>query len=143
MQTAFGLIAAVVILLPIVARLIGGSGGSGAASPRRGCEGKRRREADGQPAGGGQQEDLAVVLGQVGGHGRDLRASGRSRAARRTRTARLQMKLAAEICIYTNDRITIEELGGRDIAQYYWFMHVPGLMRFGSELTLSDRKSVV
>lgn len=32
---------------------------------------------------------------------------------------------------------TMEELAGRDIAQYYWFMHVPGLMRFGSEITLS------
>ena len=32
---------------------------------------------------------------------------------------------------------TMEELAGRDISQYYWFMHVPGLMRFGSELTLS------
>ncbi|MBL9213273.1 MAG: hypothetical protein JNL92_22615 [Opitutaceae bacterium] len=32
---------------------------------------------------------------------------------------------------------TMEELGGRDIAQYYWFMHVPGLMRFGSEIILS------
>ena len=30
-----------------------------------------------------------------------------------------------------------EELAGKDIAQYYWFMHVPGLMRFGAELTLS------
>jgi hypothetical protein len=29
------------------------------------------------------------------------------------------------------------ELAGTDIAQYYWFMHVPGLMRFGSELTLA------
>lgn len=32
---------------------------------------------------------------------------------------------------------TMEELGGRDYAQYYWFMHVPGLMRSGSELVLS------
>ena len=32
---------------------------------------------------------------------------------------------------------TMEELAGRDVAQYYWFMHVPGLMRFGSEITLS------
>ena len=32
---------------------------------------------------------------------------------------------------------TMEELAGRDIAQYYWFMHVPGLMRFGSEVTLA------
>lgn len=32
---------------------------------------------------------------------------------------------------------TMEELGGKDIAQYYWFMHVPGLMRFGSEILLS------
>lgn len=32
---------------------------------------------------------------------------------------------------------SIEELAGTDIAQYYWFMHVPGLMRFGSELTLA------
>jgi hypothetical protein len=32
---------------------------------------------------------------------------------------------------------TMEELGGRDISQYYWFMHVPGLMRFGSEILLS------
>lgn len=32
---------------------------------------------------------------------------------------------------------TMEELAGRDITQYYWFMHVPGLMRFGSEITLS------
>ena len=32
---------------------------------------------------------------------------------------------------------TMDELAGRDIAQYYWFMHVPGLMRFGSELTLA------
>ncbi len=32
---------------------------------------------------------------------------------------------------------TLEELAGRDITQYYWFMHVPGLMRFGSELTLA------
>jgi hypothetical protein len=32
---------------------------------------------------------------------------------------------------------SLEELGGRDITQYYWFMHVPGLMRFGSELTLA------
>jgi hypothetical protein len=32
---------------------------------------------------------------------------------------------------------TMEELGGKDIAQYYWFMHVPGLMRFGSEIILS------
>jgi hypothetical protein len=32
---------------------------------------------------------------------------------------------------------TMEELAGRDIAQYYWFMHVPGLMRFGSEITLA------
>ena len=31
----------------------------------------------------------------------------------------------------------LEELAGKDIAQYYWFMHVPGLMRFGAELTLS------
>jgi hypothetical protein len=28
---------------------------------------------------------------------------------------------------------TMEELAGTDISQYYWFMHVPGLMRFGSE----------
>jgi hypothetical protein len=28
---------------------------------------------------------------------------------------------------------TMEELAGSDISQYYWFMHVPGLMRFGSE----------
>jgi hypothetical protein len=28
-------------------------------------------------------------------------------------------------------------LAGKDITQYYWFMHVPGLMRFGAELTLS------
>jgi hypothetical protein len=32
---------------------------------------------------------------------------------------------------------TTEELAGRDIAQYYWFMHVPGLMRFGSEIILA------
>ncbi len=32
---------------------------------------------------------------------------------------------------------TMDELAGTDIAQYYWFMHVPGLMRFGSEITLS------
>ncbi|MBL9200558.1 MAG: hypothetical protein JNL39_08630 [Opitutaceae bacterium] len=32
---------------------------------------------------------------------------------------------------------TTEELAGRDIAQYYWFMHVPGLMRFGSEIVLA------
>lgn len=32
---------------------------------------------------------------------------------------------------------TLDELAGQDIAQYYWFMHVPGLMRFGSELTLA------
>lgn len=32
---------------------------------------------------------------------------------------------------------TLEELGGTDISQYYWFMHVPGLMRFGSELTVA------
>lgn len=32
---------------------------------------------------------------------------------------------------------TMDELAGRDIAQYYWFMHVPGLMRFGSEITLA------
>ncbi|WP_414663837.1 hypothetical protein [Horticoccus sp. 23ND18S-11] len=32
---------------------------------------------------------------------------------------------------------TLEELGGTDVSQYYWFMHVPGLMRFGSELTLA------
>lgn len=32
---------------------------------------------------------------------------------------------------------TMEELAGGDISQYYWFMHVPGLMRFGSEITLS------
>ncbi|MBL9189290.1 MAG: hypothetical protein JNK23_17540 [Opitutaceae bacterium] len=32
---------------------------------------------------------------------------------------------------------TPEELAGRDIAQYYWFMHVPGLMRFGSEIILA------
>ncbi len=32
---------------------------------------------------------------------------------------------------------TMEELAGRDIAQYYWFMHVPGLMRFGSEILLA------
>jgi len=32
---------------------------------------------------------------------------------------------------------TMDELAGSDIAQYYWFMHVPGLMRFGSEITLS------
>jgi len=32
---------------------------------------------------------------------------------------------------------TMAELGGQDIAQYYWFMHVPGLMRFGSEIILS------
>ena len=31
----------------------------------------------------------------------------------------------------------LEELAGKDITQYYWFMHVPGLMRFGAELTLS------
>ncbi|MBI5689435.1 MAG: hypothetical protein HZC55_05005 [Verrucomicrobia bacterium] len=31
----------------------------------------------------------------------------------------------------------LEELAGRDITQYYWFMHVPGLMRFGSELTIA------
>jgi hypothetical protein len=31
---------------------------------------------------------------------------------------------------------TMDELAGADIAQYYWFMHVPGLMRFGSEITL-------
>lgn len=31
---------------------------------------------------------------------------------------------------------TMDELVGRDIAQYYWFMHVPGLMRFGSEIVL-------
>ena len=29
------------------------------------------------------------------------------------------------------------ELAGTDVAQYYWFMHVPGLMRFGSEITLA------
>src|SRR5688572_4980680 len=32
---------------------------------------------------------------------------------------------------------TMEELGGKDVAQYYWFMHVPGLMRFGSEILLA------
>lgn len=32
---------------------------------------------------------------------------------------------------------TPEELAGRDIAHYYWFMHVPGLMRFGSEIVLA------
>ncbi len=32
---------------------------------------------------------------------------------------------------------TTEELTGTDIAQYYWFMHVPGLMRFGAEITLA------
>jgi hypothetical protein len=32
---------------------------------------------------------------------------------------------------------TMEELAGTDISQYYWFMHVPGLMRFGSEHTLA------
>ena len=32
---------------------------------------------------------------------------------------------------------TMEELAGRDVAQYYWFMHVPGLMRFGSEIVLA------
>ena len=32
---------------------------------------------------------------------------------------------------------TLDELAGRDIPQYYWFMHVPGLMRFGGELTLA------
>ena len=32
---------------------------------------------------------------------------------------------------------TMDELAGTDVAQYYWFMHVPGLMRFGSEITLS------
>ena len=32
---------------------------------------------------------------------------------------------------------TLGELAGKDITQYYWFMHVPGLMRFGAELTLS------
>ena len=32
---------------------------------------------------------------------------------------------------------TMEELTGTDIAQYYWFMHVPGLMRFGSEIVLA------
>ena len=32
---------------------------------------------------------------------------------------------------------TLEELAGTDIAQYYWFMHVPGLMRFGSEILLA------
>jgi hypothetical protein len=32
---------------------------------------------------------------------------------------------------------TMEELAGRDVAQYYWFMHVPGLMRFGSEIILA------
>src|SRR5688572_17659077 len=32
---------------------------------------------------------------------------------------------------------TMEELAGRDVAQYYWFMHVPGLMRFGSEILLA------
>ncbi|MFZ9746008.1 MAG: hypothetical protein ACO3G4_05195 [Opitutaceae bacterium] len=31
----------------------------------------------------------------------------------------------------------LAELAGTDIAQYYWFMHVPGLMRFGSEITLA------
>lgn len=31
----------------------------------------------------------------------------------------------------------LEELAGTDIAQYYWFMHVPGLIRFGAELTLA------
>jgi hypothetical protein len=37
---------------------------------------------------------------------------------------------------------TLEELAGRDITQYYWFMHVPGLMRFGSELTLAWFSSI-
>ena len=32
---------------------------------------------------------------------------------------------------------TSEELAGRDWSQYYWFMHVPGLMRFGSEHVLA------
>ena len=32
---------------------------------------------------------------------------------------------------------TLDELAGTDVAQYYWFMHVPGLMRFGSEITLA------
>jgi hypothetical protein len=32
---------------------------------------------------------------------------------------------------------TPEELAGRDWSQYYWFMHVPGLMRFGSEHVLA------
>lgn len=32
---------------------------------------------------------------------------------------------------------TTEELAGRDWSQYYWFMHVPGLMRFGSEHVLA------
>ncbi len=32
---------------------------------------------------------------------------------------------------------TMEELAGRDWSQYYWFMHVPGLMRFGSEHVLA------
>ena len=31
----------------------------------------------------------------------------------------------------------LAELAGTDLAQYYWFMHVPGLMRFGSEITLA------
>ncbi|MCX6952346.1 MAG: hypothetical protein NTV51_09300 [Verrucomicrobia bacterium] len=32
---------------------------------------------------------------------------------------------------------TSDELAGRDWSQYYWFMHVPGLMRFGSEHVLA------
>jgi len=31
----------------------------------------------------------------------------------------------------------VEELGGLDYSQYFWFMHVPGLIRFGSEMLLS------
>ena len=32
---------------------------------------------------------------------------------------------------------TMDELAGKDVSQYYWFMHVPGLMRFGSEILLA------
>ena len=32
---------------------------------------------------------------------------------------------------------TMTELAGSDWSQYYWFMHVPGLMRFGSEHVLA------
>ncbi|MDB6166355.1 MAG: hypothetical protein JWQ83_1495 [Lacunisphaera sp.] len=32
---------------------------------------------------------------------------------------------------------TMAELGGNDYSQYYWFMHVGGLMRFGCEMLLA------